>query len=146
MLLYCGLLQEVVLAVYSGGINVQYVWEYIYKATPKEHIEKMRKHKFCIGEKENPLTEDLHHAVKQLSAELYTKDVHFLMELIQNAEENDYAPDVESSLEFVITTEDVAGVNAGATLLVFNNEKGFQKQNIDSVCSVGRSTKKNKRK
>ena len=146
LLLYCGLLQEVVLVVYSGGINVQCVWEYIYKATPKEHIEKMRKHKFCIGEKENPLTEDLHHAVKQLSAELYTKDVHFLMELIQNAEDNDYAPDVEPSLEFVITTEDVAGVNAGATLLVFNNEKGFQKQNIDSVCSVGRSTKKNKRK
>jgi hypothetical protein len=134
------------LAVYSGGINVQCVWEYIYMATPKEHIEKMRKHKFCIGEKENPLTEDLHHAVKQLSAELYTKDVHFFMELIQNAEDNDYAPDVEPSLEFVITTENVAGVNAGATLLVFNNEKGFQRQNIDSICSVGRSTKKNKRK
>jgi sacsin len=52
-------------------------------ATPKEHIEEIRTTKFYIGGKSNPLTEDLHHAVKNLSAELYAKDVHFLMELIQ---------------------------------------------------------------
>lgn len=48
------------------------------------HIEELRKKKFSIGSKEvNPLTQDLHHAVTCLSAELYTKHVHFLMELIQ---------------------------------------------------------------
>lgn len=48
------------------------------------HIEKIRTQKFSIGAKSpNPLTEDLHHAVTSLSAELYAKDVHFLMELIQ---------------------------------------------------------------
>jgi len=51
--------------------------------TPKEHIEEIRREKFSIGGKPNPLTDDLHHAVKNLSAELYAKDVHFLMELIQ---------------------------------------------------------------
>lgn len=51
--------------------------------TPKEHIEQIRKTKFSIGGEPNPLTEDLHQAVRNLSAELYTKDVHFLMELIQ---------------------------------------------------------------
>lgn len=51
--------------------------------TPIEHIEEIRKTKFSIGGQENPLTEDLHQAVKNLSAELYAKDVHFLMELIQ---------------------------------------------------------------
>lgn len=64
---------------------------------------------------------------------------------VQNAKDNDYAPDVQPSLEFVFTTEDVAGVGAPATLLVFNNEIGFQKQNIDSICSLGRSTKTNDR-
>ena len=52
-------------------------------ATPKEHIEEIRRTKFSIGGEQNPLTEDLHQAVKNLSAELYAKDVHFLMELIQ---------------------------------------------------------------
>ena len=53
--------------------------------SPREHIEEIRRNKFSIGGEENPLTEDLHHAVRHLSAELYTKDVHFLMELIQVA-------------------------------------------------------------
>jgi sacsin len=30
-------------------------------------------------------------------------------------------------------------------LLIFNNEKGFSPQNIESICSVGRSTKKGNR-
>ncbi|GLJ45914.1 hypothetical protein SUGI_0966750 [Cryptomeria japonica] len=114
-------------------------------ATPREHIEEIRRKKFSIGGEENALSEDLHHAVRHLSAELYTKDVHFLMELIQNAEDNQYEPDVEPSLEFVVTSRDVTGVGAPATLLVFNNEKGFTPRNIESLCSVGRSTKKGKR-
>lgn len=52
-------------------------------ASPKEHIDAIRKIKYSIGGEPNPLTEDLHQAVRNLSAELYTKDVHFLMELIQ---------------------------------------------------------------
>lgn len=52
-------------------------------ATPEQHIDEIRRKKFSIGGEENPLTEDLHQAVKNLSAELYAKDVHFLMELIQ---------------------------------------------------------------
>ena len=52
-------------------------------ATPKEHIEEIRRKKFSIGGEVNPLTEELHLTVKMLSAELYAKDVHFLMELIQ---------------------------------------------------------------
>ncbi|PWA13632.1 hypothetical protein CTI12_AA631950 [Artemisia annua] len=51
--------------------------------TAKEHVADIRRTKFSIGGEPNPLTEDLHHAVKNLSAELYAKDVHFLMELIQ---------------------------------------------------------------
>ncbi|KAK9278146.1 hypothetical protein L1049_027705 [Liquidambar formosana] len=115
-------------------------------ATPKEHIEEIRKKKFSIGGELNPLTEDLHQATKHLSAELYAKDVHFLMELIQNAEDNEYLEGVEPSLEFIITSHDITGTGASATLLIFNNEKGFSSKNIESICSVGRSTKKGNRK
>jgi len=58
--------------------------------------------------------------------------------------DNNYALDVDPLLEFVFTTKDVAGVGVNATLLFFNNEIGFQKRNIDSLCSVGWSTKKHK--
>ncbi|RVX17844.1 hypothetical protein CK203_003994 [Vitis vinifera] len=95
-------------------------------ATPEEHIKEIRRTKFSIGGELNPLTEDLHQAVKNLSAELYAKDVHFLMELIQNAEDNDYPEGVNPSLELVITSQDITGTGASATLLIFNNEKGFQ--------------------
>ncbi|XP_022737360.1 uncharacterized protein LOC111290334 [Durio zibethinus] len=115
-------------------------------ATPREHIEQIRKKKFSIGGEPNPLTEDLHQAVRNLSAELYTKDVHFLMELIQNAEDNEYLEGVDPSLEFVITSRDITATGAPATLLMFNNEKGFSSKNIESICSIGRSTKKGNRK
>ncbi|GFZ08018.1 ATP/DNA binding protein [Actinidia rufa] len=93
-------------------------------ATPREHIEEIRTKKFKIGEEPDPKNEDLHHAVNYLSAELYAKDVHFLMELIQNAEDNEYAEGVQPSLEFVITSRDITNTGAPATLLAFNNEKG----------------------
>lgn len=54
------------------------------KEEARQHIERIRREKFSIGERRpNPLTKDLHNAVTNLSSELYTKDVHFLMELIQ---------------------------------------------------------------
>ncbi|KAH7528175.1 hypothetical protein FEM48_Zijuj05G0044400 [Ziziphus jujuba var. spinosa] len=103
----------------------------------KQHIEKIRRTKFSIGLETNPLTEDLHQAVKNLSAELYAKD---------NAEDNEYMEDVDPSLEFVITSRDITETGAPATLLIFNNERGFSDKNIESICSVGRSTKKGFRK
>ncbi|CAN1242217.1 Protein NO VEIN [Linum perenne] len=115
-------------------------------ATPRHHIQHLRRTRFSIGDKENPLAAMLDQAVKYLSAELYAKDVHFLMELIQNAEDNEYSEGVDPSLEFVITSRDITGTGAPATLLVFNNEKGFSARNIESICSVGNSTKKGNRK
>ncbi|KAF3970889.1 hypothetical protein CMV_005461 [Castanea mollissima] len=64
----------------------------------------------------------------------------------QNVEDNDYLEGNDPSLEFVITSEDITNTMATATLLIFNNEKGFSPKNIDSICSIGRSTKKGNRK
>nr|GLL31644.1 uncharacterized protein LOC109170777 [Ipomoea trifida] len=123
-------------------------------AVPKDHIEEIRRRKFKIGVESKSLNEDddysvsddIHQAVKLLSAELYSKDVHFLMELIQNAEDNEYEEGVDPSLEFIITSKDITDTGAKATLLIFNNEKGFSPKNINSICSVARSTKKANRK
>ncbi|MCH80398.1 sacsin [Trifolium medium] len=56
-----------------------------------------------------------------------------------NAEDNQYVKGVRPTLEFIITSKDIT------MLLIFNNEKGFSRENIESLCSVGRSTKKGNR-
>ena len=49
-------------------------------AAAKELVAELRLTKFTKG---NTLRADISQAVKYLSSELYVKDVHFLMELIQ---------------------------------------------------------------
>ncbi|CAD6256983.1 unnamed protein product [Miscanthus lutarioriparius] len=115
-------------------------------ASPREHVERIRRERYYIGRGEqNPLAEDMHQAVNYLSQELYSKDVHFLMELVQNAEDNEYPSEVAPSLEFLITSKDITGCGASSTLLIFNNERGFSATNIESICRVGKSTKKGNR-
>jgi sacsin len=70
---------------------------------PKEKfIQNLLKEKFSLDngklKLDNPLTKDLQSAVKQLSEGLYTKQIHFLMELIQNAEDNDYKANMYAQL------------------------------------------------
>lgn len=65
---------------------------------------------------------------------------------MQNAEDNVYPEGVEPSLEFLITSRDLTATGAPATLLIFNNEKGFSRKNMESICNVGDSTKAGNRK
>uniref|UniRef100_A0A0D9XSE1 Protein NO VEIN C-terminal domain-containing protein n=1 Tax=Leersia perrieri TaxID=77586 RepID=A0A0D9XSE1_9ORYZ len=196
--------------------------------SPREHVERIRLERYYIGRSErNPLSEDMHYAVNYLSQEIYSKDVHFLMELVQwappanltsiffpflpqwrrhaaaadqlmtpaarcpilrrargtttitsfininrseidrwssdppypaphggkkldpsiqcNAEDNEYPSGVPPSLEFLVTSKDITESGASATLLIFNNEKGFSPANIESISRVGKSTKKGNR-
>ncbi|KAM0894537.1 hypothetical protein ACQ4PT_024379 [Festuca glaucescens] len=112
----------------------------------REHVEKIRREHYYIGRGEqNPLSEDMHQAVNYLIQELYSKDVHFLMEIVQNAEDNEYPDKVAPSLEFLVTSKDITGFGVSSTLLIFNNERGFSRSNIESICRVGKSTKKGNR-
>lgn len=81
-------------------------------------------------------TERVGNAVVQLSDQLYSKDLHFVMELLQNAEDNAYPPGVVPCLEFVLTRD---------ALLVLNNETGFQEGDVRALSDINRSTKKKKR-
>src|SRR5688572_17105540 len=75
---------------------------------------------------------DLGNALKLLSDQLYNSDGHFLLELIQNADDNLYPEG----------TEPTVIIEAGRAELVFrNNESGFSEANVEAVCSIGESTK-----
>ncbi|KAI5067966.1 hypothetical protein GOP47_0016311 [Adiantum capillus-veneris] len=109
-------------------------------------VEDIRATKFGIGRSQkNPLAPDMHQAITHLAAELYQKDLHFVMELVQNADDNTYAEGIVPELKFILVEADVANVGVEWTLLVLNNEVGFSQANVESLCSIGLSTKKGKR-
>ena len=56
-----------------------------------------------------------------------------------------YPKGMSPKIDFILADEDVVGTGAASTLFVMNNEVGFRKENIESLCSVGRSTKKGRR-
>jgi len=86
--------------------------------------------------------EDLTNAVEQLATGLYEKDIHFVMELIQNAEDNQYIKGVKPQLDFLLLDNDPTNTpDSDGCLCVFNNELGFTEENIKSISAIGKSTK-----
>ncbi len=75
----------------------------------------------------------LSRALEELSENLYKKEFHFIMELIQNAEDNSYDDDVEPYLKFILTEN---------KLIIQNNEIGFIEENVRALCNIKKSTKK----
>ncbi len=72
--------------------------------------------------------------LQRLSQELYSKDTHFVLELIQNADDNTYnlsKPSVPT-VKFILHNDCIS---------VLNNEVGFSERNIRAICDVGKSTK-----
>ncbi|KAL5542662.1 hypothetical protein UlMin_010372 [Ulmus minor] len=104
-------------------------------------IESIRREEFGldpnISNAESSMLKKQHarlgRALHCLSQELYSQDSHFLLELVQNADDNLYPENVEPTLTFILQ-------DSGITVL--NNERGFSAQNIRALCDVGNSTKK----
>ncbi|XP_045924345.1 protein NO VEIN [Micropterus dolomieu] len=104
-------------------------------------IEDIRKSEFGIGVELNAEGQKLMQvhqdrlgrSLDRLSTELYSKDTHFVLELIQNADDNSYPEDgLVPALAFWVERD---------CITVLNNEDGFQERNIRAICDVGRSTK-----
>lgn len=85
------------------------------------------------GEDARNLKKLLHNAMESLSADLYSVDTHFVLELVQNADDNRYLEGVVPFLSLK------AGPHG---LLLENNESGFTYDNLKALSSVGMSTKK----
>lgn len=112
--------------------------------TPIEVIERIRDEEYLLdieGESDKvkrgakSLHKKLNSALRLLSEDLYSKQTHFVLELIQNADDNNYAAGVIPQLTFKLRPEQ---------LVLVNNEKGFTERNVRALCSVGESSKAKK--
>lgn len=111
--------------------------------TGRAHIEHIRRTEYMIGMHLAPDAEaaaesmrrKLNNALKLLSEDLYSTKTHFILELIQNADDNGYA--VGQKPEVHVHLSDTA-------LTIWNNELGFSARNVSALCSVGDSTKAKK--
>ncbi|KXH62181.1 hypothetical protein CSAL01_05514 [Colletotrichum salicis] len=83
------------------------------------------------GQTEGFAGEQLREALKILADQLYSKPTHFTLELLQNADDNDY-----SACFLDADGKKFYGLETGC------NENGFSLEHIDALCSIGKSTKK----
>lgn len=112
-------------------------------------ITRIRSEKYGLDEHGNlngvnPLASDLRDSIDHLAQGLYTRNAHFIFELIQNAEDNHYDRTIEPSLAFRLLRSDPTKTpGADGALVVENNEVGFSEENIEAICAIGKSTKRN---
>ena len=106
-------------------------------ASPKEVIEKIRREEFYIGTgiNINSINRKFNNALETLSEDLYADEIHFVLELIQNADDNEYEVGKIPVIIFTIDKENI---------LVQNNERGFTEKNIRALSSVRETTKTKK--
>lgn len=114
------------------------------KADPRSVIERIRTEDYLLDiDQESDrvrrgaksLHKKLNSALDLLSKDLYSKKSHFILELIQNADDNEYAEGVVPHLTLKVSSE---------RLVLLNNEIGFSERNVRALCSVGDSSKAKK--
>ena len=113
----------------------------------KSLVEEIREKQFGVGvqfgvkgqEMLKTYQEREGRSLDRLSRELYTQDSHFVLELIQNADDNEYFEEnLHADAEEKPT---VAFIVEAGKVTVLNNEQGFKERNIRALCDVGKSTK-----
>ncbi|CAF0729244.1 unnamed protein product, partial [Didymodactylos carnosus] len=112
-------------------------------------IERIRREKFGIGIELSSEGQQLTDALKalvgrsldRLSKELYNTDMHFVLELIQNADDNRYTNLELSVKNGVYDVPSLVFVVEQNSITLYNNEDGFREENIEALCDVGKSTK-----
>ena len=69
---------------------------------------------------------------------LYSKEHRYVYELIQNADDNSYSVAAANNERPFLDFQVYAN-----RIIIDSNEDGFSKSNIEAICSIGNSTKKN---
>ena len=108
----------------------------INTSKPKQIIDEIRKIKFGIGvdttnlpeiqKKRNEESDKTLNNFSKIAKEIQTKNDHFIFELIQNAEDNEYEKS-KPTIKFIINFD---------SLIIQNNEKGFYEENVKALCNV----------
>ncbi|MDZ7759486.1 MAG: hypothetical protein U5L00_04420 [Desulfovermiculus sp.] len=103
----------------------------------QNHIELIRKE----SQASQRIKDSLNNSIKNLAKDLYSKDTHFIFELIQNAEDNSYN-NCEPYISFQLKSNDPTNTpNSDGALIIENNELGFSKDNVEAICAIGKTTK-----
>ncbi|CAJ1407001.1 unnamed protein product [Effrenium voratum] len=76
-------------------------------------------------------------AVERLAVDLYASRGHFLLELIQNADDNRYRADVEPQISMHLNH----GQDRSLFFAAVNNELGMTSKDVEALCDINRSTK-----
>jgi hypothetical protein len=121
----------------------------------KEHIDQIRED-YGLGDVSRGFAQDsLREALKMyrqisssfrnvgaltynsLANELYSESTHFIHELIQNANDNEFSHGVVPELKFEYKS---------GFLRVDCNEIGFKRKHVNAICRIGKSTKSGENK
>ncbi|EXJ77094.1 hypothetical protein A1O3_10252 [Capronia epimyces CBS 606.96] len=98
----------------------------------RRHIDTIRREAGLeTGQGSNRNVQNLQNALHTLAEELYQKSTHFLLELIQNADDNEYD----------VAEPSITLTYKNRYLRVDCNERGFSPKNVEAICRVGSSTK-----
>lgn len=84
-------------------------------------------------------------SIKHLSSDLYSEDIHSILELTQNADDNNYSNGVLPTLSINLSDNndknDYYGDAYPFILRFSNNEVGFCVENVNAICDISKSTK-----
>ncbi|KAK5629125.1 hypothetical protein RRF57_004840 [Xylaria bambusicola] len=94
------------------------------------HIERIREQK--LGVHGQHVTSDIEAALNLISGDLYQNSMHFLYELLQNFDDNDYQ-DTDPAMKITYCNH---------TIQFDTNEVGFRYRDVEAICSIGHTSKK----
>ena len=102
--------------------------------TEQEKLIRQIKEEFD-REKHTKSYDRVKNMAKIISENLYSEDSHFVYELIQNAQDNEYKTKIKK-LDFFVYSDGI---------LIKNNEIGFNTEQIKSICDFAQSVKQGKK-
>ena len=82
--------------------------------------------------------------IKILAKDLNKTDAHFIFELIQNAEDNTYIERLPYISLRLTKTDPTCTEGSDGALIIENNEVGFNRNDVATICSAAQSPKKKK--
>jgi hypothetical protein len=106
--------------------------------TPREVIQDIR-NRYRVGQdidESDPYHEIARGTVPLVTDELYESNTHFFSELLQNADDNEYPPGVKPELVIEAYKDRIE---------VINNEIGFRTEHVRAICSLAKSTKRDRK-
>ncbi|KAH3756343.1 protein NO VEIN [Pelomyxa schiedti] len=98
----------------------------------QEKVDKIRA-EYSPSNHSNAMCTSLENCLKNLSTELYSQASHFVLEIVQNAEDNKYTTSALPYLDFNIFKD---------RIVIQNNEIGFTEKDLVALCGV-KSSKAN---